>query len=135
MPAPDLPIEPVLPALREALRAGIAAVLQAPPGAGKTTRVPLALLGEPWLAGGRIVILEGTTGPTIHSALSLPAGRSGAASAAGTGDLAGVFCQRITASLAGMCNDPSGPLIVASESATHPGGAGRFGRDSMETGI
>jgi ATP-dependent helicase HrpB len=60
MPGPDLtlPIEPALPQLREALTAGIAAVLQAPPGAGKTTRVPLALLDEPWLAGGRIVILE-----------------------------------------------------------------------------
>ena len=34
------------------------AVLQAPPGAGKTTRVPLALLEEPWLSGGRIVMLE-----------------------------------------------------------------------------
>lgn len=55
---PDLPIEPVLPALRDALRSGTSAVLQAPPGAGKTTRVPLALLDEPWLAGGRIVMLE-----------------------------------------------------------------------------
>ena len=34
------------------------AVLQAPPGAGKTTRVPLALLDEPWLSGARIVMLE-----------------------------------------------------------------------------
>ena len=33
-------------------------MLQAPPGAGKTTRVPLALLDEPWLAGRRIVMLE-----------------------------------------------------------------------------
>src|SRR5919199_1745879 len=54
----SLPIEPVLPDLREALRARSAAVLQAPPGAGKTTRVPLALLDEPWLAGRRIVMLE-----------------------------------------------------------------------------
>lgn len=53
-----LPIDHVLPALRRALEAGSAAVLEAPPGAGKTTRVPLALLGEPWLAGGRIVMLE-----------------------------------------------------------------------------
>lgn len=53
-----LPIEPSIPALREALRAFGAAVLQAPPGAGKTTRVPLALLDEPWLAGRRIVMLE-----------------------------------------------------------------------------
>jgi ATP-dependent helicase HrpB len=53
-----LPIEQVLPALRDALRTGSGAVLQAPPGAGKTTRVPLALLDEPWLAGRRIVMLE-----------------------------------------------------------------------------
>ncbi|HSU15589.1 ATP-dependent helicase HrpB [Longimicrobium sp.] len=59
-PLPDtaLPIEPVLPALREALRAGTAAVLQAPPGAGKTTLVPLTLLDEPWLGGRKIVMLE-----------------------------------------------------------------------------
>ncbi|HEX5726846.1 MAG TPA: DEAD/DEAH box helicase, partial [Longimicrobiaceae bacterium] len=57
-PADALPIEEALPALRRALRAGTGAVLQAPPGAGKTTRVPLALLDEPWLAGRRIVMLE-----------------------------------------------------------------------------
>ena len=53
-----LPIEPVLPSLREAFTGHRAAVLEAPPGAGKTTVVPLALLGEPWLAGRRIVMLE-----------------------------------------------------------------------------
>jgi ATP-dependent RNA helicase HrpB len=53
-----LPIEAALPDLRAALRAHAAAVLQAPPGAGKTTRVPLALLHEPWLAGRSIVMLE-----------------------------------------------------------------------------
>jgi ATP-dependent RNA helicase HrpB len=53
-----LPIEPVLPALRQALTAASAAVLQAPPGAGKTTRVPLALLDEAWLRSRRIVMLE-----------------------------------------------------------------------------
>ncbi len=53
-----LPVEAALPALRHALRAGTGAVLQAPPGAGKTTRVPLALLDEPWLAGRAIVMLE-----------------------------------------------------------------------------
>src|SRR5215217_2919926 len=53
-----LPIEPALPALRQALASKGAAVLQAPPGAGKTTVVPLALLDEPWLAGRRIVVLE-----------------------------------------------------------------------------
>jgi ATP-dependent helicase HrpB len=53
-----LPIEDALPALRAALADAGCAVLQAPPGAGKTTRVPLALLHEPWLAGQRIVMLE-----------------------------------------------------------------------------
>ena len=53
-----LPIEPVLPALRDALAARGVAVLQAPPGAGKTTRVPLALLGERWLGARKIVMLE-----------------------------------------------------------------------------
>jgi ATP-dependent helicase HrpB len=53
-----LPIEQVLPSLRDALRHGNAAVLQAPPGAGKTTGVPLALLGESWLEGRGIVMLE-----------------------------------------------------------------------------
>ncbi|MEX1183715.1 MAG: ATP-dependent helicase HrpB [Gemmatimonadota bacterium] len=57
MPAP-LPIHDVLDELRSRLRAAQRAVLQAPPGAGKTTRVPLALLDEPWLGGGRIIMLE-----------------------------------------------------------------------------
>ncbi|MEI9849518.1 MAG: ATP-dependent helicase HrpB [Sphingomonas sp.] len=47
----DLPIRAVLPELLAALRAGSAAVLTAPPGAGKTTAVAPALLGEPWCAG------------------------------------------------------------------------------------
>ena len=55
---PPLPIDSALPALRDALRARTAAVLQAPPGAGKTTRVPLALLEEGWLGGAKIVMLE-----------------------------------------------------------------------------
>ncbi|GAB3389632.1 ATP-dependent RNA helicase [Azotobacter armeniacus] len=53
-----LPIDAVLPALREALSLRHEAVLEAPPGAGKTTRVPLALLDEPWLAGQSILMLE-----------------------------------------------------------------------------
>ena len=53
-----LPIDDVLPALRQALAERHEAVLEAPPGAGKTTRVPLALLAEPWLAGQRILMLE-----------------------------------------------------------------------------
>lgn len=55
---PLLPIEPALPAIRAALGDATALVLQAPPGAGKTTRVPLALLDEPWLAGRSILLLE-----------------------------------------------------------------------------
>ncbi|MEN5301803.1 ATP-dependent helicase HrpB [Pseudomonas sp. TWI628] len=54
----SLPIDAVLPALREALENRDEAVLEAPPGAGKTTRVPLALLNEPWLAGQTILMLE-----------------------------------------------------------------------------
>ncbi|MBM1185536.1 ATP-dependent helicase HrpB [Pseudomonas lundensis] len=54
----SLPIDEVLPALRHALTERHEAVLEAPPGAGKTTRVPLALLNEPWLAGQKIVMLE-----------------------------------------------------------------------------
>jgi ATP-dependent helicase HrpB len=48
----------VLDDVRQTLRASSGAVLQAPPGAGKTTRVPLALLDEPWLAGAKLVMLE-----------------------------------------------------------------------------
>ncbi len=54
---PDLPIHAALPELRDALAQGHA-VLSAPPGSGKTTVVPLALLDEPWLAGRRVVMLE-----------------------------------------------------------------------------
>ncbi len=53
-----LPIESVLPALRDALSARNEVVLEAAPGAGKTTRVPIALLEEPWLADQTIVMLE-----------------------------------------------------------------------------
>jgi ATP-dependent helicase HrpB len=54
----ELPIEPLLPALRQTLAANPNAVLQAPPGAGKTTRVPLALLDADWLVDKKIVMLE-----------------------------------------------------------------------------
>jgi ATP-dependent helicase HrpB len=53
-----LPVDEALPSLRQALAAGRAAVLVAPPGAGKTTRVPLALMDESWVAGRRILVLE-----------------------------------------------------------------------------
>ncbi len=55
---PALPIDPILPEVRRVLGGTLNAVLQAPPGAGKTTRVPLALLDEPWLSGSKIVMLE-----------------------------------------------------------------------------
>ena len=55
---PTLPIDAVLPDLTAQLRANNTAVLVAPPGAGKTTRVPLALAAEDWAAGKRILVLE-----------------------------------------------------------------------------
>lgn len=54
----DLPIYEVLPALLDTLNIRNNVVLQAPPGAGKTTAVPLALLESPWLAGRKIIMLE-----------------------------------------------------------------------------
>jgi ATP-dependent helicase HrpB len=53
-----LPIDDALPALTAALRERSSAVLVAPPGAGKTTRVPLALAQEPWAAEKKIIVLE-----------------------------------------------------------------------------
>jgi ATP-dependent helicase HrpB len=53
-----LPIDAALPALREVFARGPSAVLQAPPGAGKSTVVPLALLNEPWAHDKRILMLE-----------------------------------------------------------------------------
>lgn len=53
-----LPIDDILPALRATLRTAPNAVLVAPPGSGKTTRVALALLDEPWIMGRRIIMLE-----------------------------------------------------------------------------
>jgi len=54
----ELPIMAMLPELKQALRDRPVAVLAAPPGAGKTTQVPLALMGEPWLEGRKIIMLE-----------------------------------------------------------------------------
>ena len=56
--APPLPIDAILDELRTALAACTSAVLVAPPGAGKTTRVPLALMNESWLQGRKILVLE-----------------------------------------------------------------------------
>lgn len=58
MSSSTLPIEQVLPQLAGALRSHSGAVLIAEPGAGKSTRVPLFLLDEPWVAGQRILMLE-----------------------------------------------------------------------------
>ncbi|NOG72810.1 ATP-dependent helicase HrpB [Roseicella sp. DB1501] len=57
-PPADLPVTEALPALTAALRQGPNALLIAPPGAGKTTLVPLVLRGEPWAAGGKLLVLE-----------------------------------------------------------------------------
>ncbi len=53
-----LPIHAVLDPLKAALATASAVVLAAPPGAGKTTVVPLALLDQPWLGGAKVLVLE-----------------------------------------------------------------------------
>ena len=53
-----LPIDAVLDELDRTLAGHNAAVLVAPPGAGKTTRVPLALLDAPWARAKKIIVLE-----------------------------------------------------------------------------
>jgi ATP-dependent helicase HrpB len=53
-----LPIDAVLPDLLATLAERSNGVLVAPPGAGKTTRVPLALLDEPWVDGRKLIVLE-----------------------------------------------------------------------------
>ena len=58
LPLDSLPVDEALPRLKAALEARNAAVLVAPPGAGKTTRVPLALLDAPWLGAAKIVMQE-----------------------------------------------------------------------------
>ena len=58
LPPTGLPVEACVAPLRAALADAGQAVLVAPPGAGKTTIVPLRLLDEPWLGGRRIVVLE-----------------------------------------------------------------------------
>lgn len=56
--AQPLPIDAILDQVRTALTSRVSAVLVAPPGAGKTTRVPLALMDESWLEGRKILVLE-----------------------------------------------------------------------------
>ncbi len=55
---PAFPIDDLLPHIRASLAAHPRLVLEAPPGAGKTTQLPPALLDAPWLAGRKIVMLE-----------------------------------------------------------------------------
>ena len=57
-PGPPLPVDAILPALAESLARARRVVLEAPPGAGKTTRVPLAFLSAPWMAARKILMLE-----------------------------------------------------------------------------
>jgi len=54
----NLPITQVIPEVQELLKSNNKLVLQAPPGAGKTTALPLALLDEPWLQDKKIIMLE-----------------------------------------------------------------------------
>ncbi|MBS0219408.1 MAG: ATP-dependent helicase HrpB [Proteobacteria bacterium] len=58
MPSPSLPVDEALPRLLSVLAERTAAVLVAPPGAGKTTRVPLALLDAPWLAAHKKIVMQ-----------------------------------------------------------------------------
>jgi len=67
-----LPIDTALPALKQVLQRGHV-VLSAPPGSGKTTRVPLALLQEKWLSGKSIVVLEPRR-PAVRMAARFMAG-------------------------------------------------------------
>src|SRR4249919_2027963 len=55
---PSFPISPLLPDILASLDAHPRLVLEAPPGAGKTTQVPLALLDASWRGDGRILVLE-----------------------------------------------------------------------------
>ncbi|HEX5006647.1 MAG TPA: helicase-related protein, partial [Hyphomonadaceae bacterium] len=58
LPKSDLPIEDVIPQIAGSLRTHVRLVISAPPGAGKTTRVPLSLLDEAWLAGRKLILVE-----------------------------------------------------------------------------
>ncbi|SKA36808.1 ATP-dependent helicase HrpB [Consotaella salsifontis] len=58
LPLPTLPVSAVLPRLLEALGSGTGAVLVAPPGAGKTTLAPLALLDAPFMERRRLILVE-----------------------------------------------------------------------------
>ena len=58
MNMPELPVNAILPELRQLLAKNHAVILEAETGAGKSTRIPLALLNEKWRAGKKIIMLE-----------------------------------------------------------------------------
>ena len=72
MSTTEFPITPLLPELLAQLQTHTRLVLEAPPGAGKTTQVPLALLQAPWLAGRRIIMLEPRRVAARSAALLVP---------------------------------------------------------------
>ncbi|HBO11770.1 MAG TPA: hypothetical protein DD491_03185, partial [Halieaceae bacterium] len=74
----SLPVDAILDDLARALATRGEALLQAEPGAGKTTRVPLHLLDAPWLAGRRILLVEPRR-LAARSAAAFLAGRLGEA--------------------------------------------------------
>ena len=57
-PPPPLPVDAVLARIHEELDRHTTIVLQAPPGTGKTSRLPPSLLDQPWLGDRRVVVLE-----------------------------------------------------------------------------
>jgi len=54
----NYPVTEILPQLRQKLVSGNTVILQAPPGAGKSTIVPLEVINEPWLSGKKIIMLQ-----------------------------------------------------------------------------
>jgi ATP-dependent helicase HrpB len=85
---PDLPVVPVLGEVERALAEHGGAVLVAPPGAGKTTLVPLALLDAEWLGDGKIIVLEPRRLATRAAAHRM-------ASLLGEGDVGGTVGYRV----------------------------------------
>ena len=54
----DLPVVEVIPEIQEKLKTDTTLIVKAPPGAGKSTLVPLTLMNEPWLKGQKILMLK-----------------------------------------------------------------------------
>ena len=119
----SLPIDEVLPALRQALQQRDEAVLEAPPGAGKTTRVPLALLDEAWLGGqgDAGLIRLATSGDDYELVFTAPA--EAADQLLALSQLSGVRLTRIgrvTDGSAVVCRGLSGePVEMTTPGFTH----------------